>query len=77
MPANAILRLRPDGSELVRCCTQDIGTGTYAIIAQVATDALGLSVDRIKVEIGDARIVSHACRKRVRELPITPAKLLA
>jgi xanthine dehydrogenase YagR molybdenum-binding subunit len=54
MPANALVRLLPDGSALVRCCTQDIGTGTYTIIAQVAADTLGLPVSRIKVEIGDS-----------------------
>jgi xanthine dehydrogenase YagR molybdenum-binding subunit len=55
MPAKALVRLRGDGSALVQCGTQDIGTGTYTIIAQVAADGLGLVPDRIKVEIGDSR----------------------
>jgi xanthine dehydrogenase YagR molybdenum-binding subunit len=54
LPANALVRLMPDGSALVRCCTQDIGTGTYTIIAQVVADTLGLPVARIKVELGDS-----------------------
>ncbi|HZP67770.1 MAG TPA: xanthine dehydrogenase family protein molybdopterin-binding subunit [Rudaea sp.] len=53
MPAKATVRLLADGSALVQCGTQDIGTGTYTIIAQVAAEALGLPADRIQVNIGD------------------------
>jgi xanthine dehydrogenase YagR molybdenum-binding subunit len=56
MPAKALVRVNPDGMALVQCGTQDIGTGTYTILAQVAADALGLPVDRIKVEIGDSSL---------------------
>ncbi|HEX3895101.1 MAG TPA: xanthine dehydrogenase family protein molybdopterin-binding subunit [Rudaea sp.] len=56
MPAKALVRVMPDGSALVQCGTQDIGTGTYTIIAQVAADALGISPGRIKVEIGDSSL---------------------
>jgi xanthine dehydrogenase YagR molybdenum-binding subunit len=56
MPAKALVRVMPDGSAVVQCGTQDIGTGTYTIIAQVAADALGISPDRIKVEIGDSSL---------------------
>jgi len=54
MPANATLRVLGDGSAHVRCGTQDIGTGTYTIIAQVAADALGIPAERIQVELGDS-----------------------
>jgi len=53
-PANALVRLMPDGGVLVQCGTQDIGTGTYTIIAQVAADALGVPPARITVELGDS-----------------------
>ena len=56
MPAKALVRINPDGTALVQCGTQDIGTGTYTILAQVASDALGLSTDRIKVEVGDSSL---------------------
>ena len=56
MPAKALVRVMPDGSALVQCGTQDIGTGTYTIIAQVAADALGIAPDRIVVEIGDSAL---------------------
>jgi xanthine dehydrogenase YagR molybdenum-binding subunit len=52
--ANASVEIAADGSATVRCATQDIGTGTYTIICQVAADALGLPPARIKVEIGDS-----------------------
>jgi xanthine dehydrogenase YagR molybdenum-binding subunit len=54
MPANARVVLKPDGTALVQCCTQDIGTGTYTIMAQVAADALGLEPERVQVQIGDS-----------------------
>jgi len=53
-PASARLVLKPDGTALVQCCTQDIGTGTYTIMAQVAADALGIDAERVRVEIGDS-----------------------
>jgi xanthine dehydrogenase YagR molybdenum-binding subunit len=34
----------------------DIGTGTYTVLAQTAADALGVSVDRIDVKIGDSSL---------------------
>jgi xanthine dehydrogenase YagR molybdenum-binding subunit len=53
-PAAARVRLMPDGTAIVESGTQDIGTGTYTILAQVAADALGLPVERITVRIGDS-----------------------
>ncbi len=42
-----------DGSINARCGTQDIGTGTRTIMAQVAAEELGLTVDDINVQVGD------------------------
>ncbi len=50
----ATVRLLADGSAIVRSGTQDIGTGTYTIMAQVAADALGLPVARVTAELGDS-----------------------
>jgi len=47
-------RLLTDGVVEIRCGTQDIGTGTYTIIAQVAAEELGINVKDIKVMIGDS-----------------------
>jgi len=52
-PAYATVHLDPDGSVIVRAGTQDIGTGTRTILAQIASEELGVAVGRIRVEIGD------------------------
>ena len=58
-PAEAVARLMPDGRgggrALVRTATQDIGTGTYTIMTQVAADALGLPPELVRFECGDSR----------------------
>ena len=52
-PAAALARLLPDGTALVRSGTQDIGTGTYTVMTQVAADALALPPERVDFELGD------------------------
>ena len=44
-PASAMVRLRSG--------TQDLGTGTYTVMTQIAADALGLPPERIDFELGD------------------------
>jgi xanthine dehydrogenase YagR molybdenum-binding subunit len=55
-PASARVRLGNDGQVLVQAATQDIGTGTYTILAQIAADALDIPVERVQVEIGDSNL---------------------
>jgi xanthine dehydrogenase YagR molybdenum-binding subunit len=43
-----------NGSAEILCGTQDIGTGTYTIMTQIAADAFGLPVDKVKVKLGDS-----------------------
>jgi xanthine dehydrogenase YagR molybdenum-binding subunit len=50
----AHVEIHPDGSVVVRCGTQDIGTGTRTLVAMVAAETLGLPLDAIKAEIGDS-----------------------
>ena len=52
-PAEASVHLRDDGTVRVACGTQDIGTGTYTILAQLVAEKTGLPVDRIEVVLGD------------------------
>jgi xanthine dehydrogenase YagR molybdenum-binding subunit len=52
-PASAIARMKRDGTLLVQAGTQDIGTGTYTIMTQIAADAIGLPVDQVQFELGD------------------------
>src|SRR5262245_26027781 len=51
--AAANVQLRDDGTCRVACATQDIGTGTYTILAQLASARTGVPLDRVKVELGD------------------------
>jgi xanthine dehydrogenase YagR molybdenum-binding subunit len=55
-PANAVARILPDGRAWVRAGSQDIGTGTYTVMTQVAADALGLPADRVRFELGDTEM---------------------
>ena len=52
-PSRSRVRIEPDGSLLVQCGTQDMGSGTYTLLAQAAAHALGMTLDRITVELGD------------------------
>lgn len=53
LPASAIAKLRRDGTALVQSGTQDIGTGTYTIMIQIAADALALPYEKVTFELGD------------------------
>ncbi len=53
--ASAIARIKADGTALVQAGSQDIGTGTYTIMTQVAADALGMPMEKVTFELGDTR----------------------
>ncbi|MFI7705545.1 xanthine dehydrogenase family protein molybdopterin-binding subunit [Nonomuraea sp. NPDC049480] len=53
-PAQALARLDADGSAIVQCGTSDMGPGTYTSMTQVAADALGLQVPRVRFQLGDS-----------------------
>src|SRR5206468_10594722 len=55
-PGAAVVRLHDDGTAEVASATQDIGTGTYTTMAQVAAETLGLSVANIRSALGDSRL---------------------
>src|SRR5215813_12561 len=54
--AEANLQLLDDGTVRVACATQDIGTGTYTILAQLASHKTGVPLDKIDVELGDSAL---------------------
>ncbi|BEV01791.1 xanthine dehydrogenase family protein molybdopterin-binding subunit [Novosphingobium olei] len=60
VPAEARVTLNPDGSALVETDQTDIGTGSYAILGQIAGEMLGLPIERVKVELGDTRLPAGA-----------------
>jgi xanthine dehydrogenase YagR molybdenum-binding subunit len=51
--SRAHIDINPDGSVVVKCGTQDIGTGTRTIVAMVAAETFGLPLSAVKPEIGD------------------------
>ncbi len=54
--AEAAARILPDGRAWVRAGSQDIGTGTYTVMTQVAADALGIAPERVRFELGDTNM---------------------
>src|SRR4029077_15652329 len=52
-PAAATVELRADGTVRVACATQDIGTGTYTNLAQLASHRTGVPLDNVEVALGD------------------------
>ncbi|MEV5409356.1 molybdopterin-dependent oxidoreductase [Thermopolyspora sp. NPDC052614] len=59
LTTNAQVELTVEGGVVVaRSTTQDIGTGTRSVIAEVLREELGLPEDKIRVEIGRSGTVS-------------------
>lgn len=55
-PAEASVQFRDDGTVRVACGTQDIGTGTYTILAQLAAEKTGVPLGKVEVELGDTSL---------------------
>lgn len=53
MPTEAAVELKSDGTVRAVCATQDIGTGTYTVIAQLVSEETGIPLDKIEVVLGD------------------------
>jgi xanthine dehydrogenase YagR molybdenum-binding subunit len=56
-PAEANVQLRDDGSARVASGTQDIGTGTYTILAQLVSERTGVPLDKVEVVLGDTALL--------------------
>jgi xanthine dehydrogenase YagR molybdenum-binding subunit len=54
--SQATLELLADGSARIGSATQDIGTGTYTVIAQTVSDQTGIPLSRINVVLGDTAL---------------------
>jgi xanthine dehydrogenase YagR molybdenum-binding subunit len=54
--AEANVQLRDDGTVRVASATQDIGTGTYTIMAQLAVEKTGVPLDKVEVVLGDSSL---------------------
>jgi xanthine dehydrogenase YagR molybdenum-binding subunit len=54
--AEANVQLRDDGTVRVASATQDIGTGTYTVLAQLAAEKTGVPLDKVEVALGDTSL---------------------
>jgi xanthine dehydrogenase YagR molybdenum-binding subunit len=56
LDCTASIELRDDGSVRVASASQDIGTGTYTVMAQMVAEMLGIAIERVEVAIGDSSL---------------------
>ncbi|HSR10418.1 MAG TPA: xanthine dehydrogenase family protein molybdopterin-binding subunit, partial [Thermodesulfobacteriota bacterium] len=52
-PAYALVKINPDGTATVITGTQDLGTGTRTVLAQIAAEELRFPMEMVSVQIGD------------------------
>jgi xanthine dehydrogenase YagR molybdenum-binding subunit len=52
-PAYATVHVNSDGTAVLTTGTQDIGTGTRTVLAQICADELGFDLDDVHVRLGD------------------------
>ncbi len=55
-PCAARVELRADGSIMAACGTQDIGTGTYTVVAQTVAELTGVALADIEVRLGESSL---------------------
>jgi xanthine dehydrogenase YagR molybdenum-binding subunit len=55
--SDATVILSSDGTAKVSSATQDPGTGTYTVMAQIVSDRTGIPLNKIDVVIGDSSLV--------------------
>jgi xanthine dehydrogenase YagR molybdenum-binding subunit len=56
LPASARAVLSLDGILTVSSATSDIGTGTYTIMTQIAAQALGSPIEKVRFMLGDSSL---------------------
>jgi xanthine dehydrogenase YagR molybdenum-binding subunit len=54
--AEASIRLHRDGTVEVAAASSDMGPGTYTSLTQVAADAMGVDMERVRVRLGDSTL---------------------
>lgn len=54
--SSASAKILPDGTAIVASGSQDIGTGTYTVMTQIAAEALGLPASKIQFKLGDSNL---------------------
>ncbi len=71
-PSSASARLNADGTFSVDAGTQDLGTGTYTIMTQIAADSFGVPANQVKFRLGAANSgigrIANRCQHRIISL---------
>jgi xanthine dehydrogenase YagR molybdenum-binding subunit len=52
-PASALARIFSDGTAVVRSGSHDLGTGAYTVFTQLASQTLGLPMEKVRCQLGD------------------------
>ena len=68
-PSSATARAEADGTFLVRIASADIGTGARTVLTQIAADALGAPLERVRVEVGDSVATRRPAWPAARRAP--------
>jgi xanthine dehydrogenase YagR molybdenum-binding subunit len=55
-PSQATARAEADGRFTVRIAASDIGTGARTVLTQIAADALHITPERVRVEVGESTL---------------------
>ena len=55
-PATVRVRIAPGGAVRVQTATHEIGTGIMTVLALMASDGLGVPLERVSVELGDSTL---------------------
>ncbi|HKJ69236.1 MAG TPA: xanthine dehydrogenase family protein molybdopterin-binding subunit [bacterium] len=58
-PCYATMKLNRDGSARVIAGTQDLGTGTYTFMAQIAAEVLEIPMEKVEVVLGDTGVAPY------------------
>lgn len=58
-PAYALVRINSDATVDVLAGTQDLGTGTRTVLAQIAAEALGAKLEHVRAVIGDTESLPY------------------
>ncbi|GAA3757511.1 xanthine dehydrogenase family protein molybdopterin-binding subunit [Terriglobus aquaticus] len=56
MDAEVTVEIRSDGTARVATGSQDVGTGTYTVLAQLVAHETGVPVDKVEVVLGDSSL---------------------
>jgi xanthine dehydrogenase YagR molybdenum-binding subunit len=54
--ASAKVRFQADGTAQVSSATQDLGTGTWTVLAMVCAESLGLPIEKVHPDLGDSAL---------------------